>query len=307
MAGNRARLLDARRTPVTVTAVKPGTGAFEVEIATFEDAGARWELSLAEVGRFQFALDARTAPAAVAAQLHDARARFDRELVVEPDMSATADTARGIAAAQARAQVLLMGRVSGDEPLAQWVARRRGDPGIAAILAEFLDACGVSDLETAFAESFASNPAAGEVVKGHAIALAQLGLCGYRGEAPRDPAMFAGPWSARRRAEHLVARIGFLHAIWALLDRTEVELYRGAASDAAFSATAPRSFVSATFSRAVAEAHFEGGPTTQAAVLWRQRVPTSRVLMTFIETDALNRRFLEAEAVLIGDPDNPAF
>ncbi len=307
MVGNRGRLLDARRTPVMVTAVRPGIGAFEVEIAGFEDAGARWELSLADIGRFQFARDARRAPPAVAGELHAARTRFARELVVEPDPAAAADTSRAIVAAEIRAREVLAGRVSADAPLAEWVARRRGDARIAALLAGFLDDCGVGDLETAFTASFATNPAAGEVVKGHAIALARLGLCRYQGEAPRDPAMFSGAWSDGRRSEHLVARIGFVRALWAAFGRTEAELYRGAASETQIGASPPRSFVSATFSRAVAEAHFEGGPTTRAAILWRQRVPVSRLLMTFVETEALNHRFLEAEAVLIADPTNPAF
>src|SRR5438270_6866840 len=62
VVGNQARLLDARRTPVRVTAVSPDTGAFEVEILAFEDAGARWELGLDEVTRFQFAGQAAWPP-----------------------------------------------------------------------------------------------------------------------------------------------------------------------------------------------------------------------------------------------------
>src|ERR1700759_5039613 len=52
--GNRGRMLDARRTPIVVTAVEPSRGGFELEIRGFEDTGARWELPLANVARFQF-------------------------------------------------------------------------------------------------------------------------------------------------------------------------------------------------------------------------------------------------------------
>jgi hypothetical protein len=65
--------------------------------------------------------------------------------------------------------------------------------------------------------------------------------------------------------------------------------------------------VSSTFSAQVANAHFEGGPTSRGGALWRQRVPVTRLLMTFLETPAFNDRFHEAEAVLIGDPGNHAF
>ncbi len=53
--------------------------------------------------------------------------------------------------------------------------------------------------------------------------------------------------------------------------------------------------------------HFEGGPTTETALLWRQRVPVARLLMTFLETREMNRQFREAEAVLIADRANRAF
>ncbi len=65
--------------------------------------------------------------------------------------------------------------------------------------------------------------------------------------------------------------------------------------------------MSATLSREVATAHFEGSTTTRTAVLWRQEVPVTRLLMTFLETREMNARFHEAEAVLIAEPHNLAF
>ena len=43
----------------------------------------------------------------------------------------------------------------------------------------------------------------------------------------------------------------------------------------------------------------------EVALLVRQRVPVSRLFMTFLETAAMNDRYREAEAVLIGDPGEP--
>ena len=64
--GTRGRMLDARRTPVFVTAVEPSRGCFCVRIEAFEDQGAQWELGLEEIERFQFPRDAPTAgPVAV--------------------------------------------------------------------------------------------------------------------------------------------------------------------------------------------------------------------------------------------------
>ena len=54
VAGNEGRLLDARRTPVKVIAVKEATGHFVVEVTSFEDAGAHWEIPFEEASQFQF-------------------------------------------------------------------------------------------------------------------------------------------------------------------------------------------------------------------------------------------------------------
>ena len=43
VVGNHGRLLDTRRTPVTITALALERAAFEVRIEAFEDMGARWE------------------------------------------------------------------------------------------------------------------------------------------------------------------------------------------------------------------------------------------------------------------------
>ena len=42
-------------------------------------------------------------------------------------------------------------------------------------------------------------------------------------------------------------------------------------------------------------------------MLWRQAVGLDRVLMTFLETAAMNAAFREAEAILVADPANRAF
>jgi hypothetical protein len=122
-----------------------------------------------------------------------------------------------------------------------------------------------------------------------------------------DAHLFTEPWTKEQRAEHITTRLAFIHELWASWGSQTVTLYRGAAVDGPLAPRSPTSFVSATFSSDVASAHFEGGPTTQTAALWRQQVPISRLFMTFLETSAMSERFNEAEAILIGDPANRAF
>jgi hypothetical protein len=305
--GNRGRLLDARRTPITITATFPARGAFELEIGAFEDAGARWELSLDDIERFQFARDGRLAEAGALAELARARTRFDRALEIDCDPAARADALRRIAAERAWVRERLMRAGLPGIDVEERIRTRAGDPSLFEALEEAMAERGVADLERQFSAAFVSNPRSGELVKGHAIVLAELGLCPYHGRVVRDSELFTGPRSKPRRAEHLIARLAFTQELWSSLDDDSVTLYRGAAVDGPLPEPAPSSFVSATLSREVATEHFEGGATTRVAVLWRQRVPIARLFMTFLETRAMNERYLEAEAVLIGDPGNRAF
>ena len=287
VTGNAGRLLDQRRTPVTVVGLDVETGMFEVEIGAFEDAGARWRVPMEDVGRFQFA---RGGERADAAPLAAAVERFDRPLTVEPgpprerpDVRPALD-ARGV-------------------PARLDASALTADPELAAVARAVLDEHGLAEMDEAFARRYASNPWSGELVKGHAIVAAELGLAPYHGKVVRDPALFDGGWSKERRAEHLLVRLALTGELWTRAGATRVELFRGSAGEGTRRAERPSTFVSATFSRAVAEAHFAGGPRTRWAELATARVPVGRLLMTFWETAALNERYAEAEAILLG----PAF
>lgn len=304
--GSPGRLLDARRTPITLLSVDANRGCFTVQIDAFEDRGARWELGLEEIARFQFPREAPTASPERTVDLTDARDRFDRQLCIDAAERARAPTQRAIAAAEAEARrhVLAGGILDGLDPVKRYVAERRGEPQLTILLETFLDQRGVLALDQELAGTFVSNPRSGELIKGHAMVLARLGLCPYRGRVLRDPEALTGRWSFAERRRHIVLRLGFMRALFTGLGMRSVTLYRAAATERPLKRRPETSFVSATFSAQVAEAHFQGGPLTQAAIMWRQTVPAERLFMTFLETAALNDRYLEAEAVLTGDPDS---
>ena len=166
----------------------------------------------------------------------------------------------------------------------------------------------MAELDTRLAERFVSNPASGELVKGHAIVLAELGLCPYRGRAVRDPRTFQPPLTRDRRAAHIVARLAFVRELWSAWGVDAVTLYRGLAVDGPLPEYVP-SVVSVgdVLGRGRGCSSSRADSATRTAALIRQLVPARRLFMTFLETPAMNRRFLEAEAVLIGDPANRAF
>jgi hypothetical protein len=304
--GNRGRLLDARRTPVTLVDLAVERGAFVVRVEAFEDAGSTWELFLGELERFQFERDGAQASEGEVDQLRQSLARFDRELVIEcadKDRDASLNELR-----RRRKQVRhrFGSRLDvGDVGAEQRVSRREGDPRLYAVTEALLEEHGLGAIERDLLAPLVSNPRAGEMVKGHAIVLAELGLCPYHGRILRDADVFAGGRSKAVRSEHVLWRMALTQEVWSSIG--PFPIFRAAASDHALRPLANRSIVSATFSRAVADSHFEGGPTTTAALLLRQSLPVERLLMTFMETRAMNDRFREAEALLIGSDSSVAF
>jgi hypothetical protein len=308
--GRRGRLLDPRRTPVEVTALDLDRGYFEVEILAFEDARARWLAPLEWVRRYQFTPGADAAADVVAAGARLVAA-LDRPLSVPADPAARPAALRRLAAERTRARRWLdhAGRTGID--LARLVAARSGDPASATLLTDYLGERDLADLDAEFAAVYVSNPHSGEVTKGHAIVLAELGLCPFTGTVVRDAALFDGRWSKHRRAEHLLSRMGFVQALFATsptgAPAAQPSVFRAFNATTPLPPPRPASFVSASFSLDVAMAHFRAGPPDSAAVLYRQPLPLDRLLMTFVETPAMSRHYREAEAVLIGDPTNHAF
>jgi hypothetical protein len=260
------------------------------------DEGARCEVELQRLDRFQLARGSRRVSGERLAELEGAVERFDRPLHLEVDPSARASSFERIERTREEARRWLEGRrVRFD------LTSRSGEPSAQGLLGAFLDERGLLDLEEEFAERWVSNPGSGELVKGHRLVAAELGLGPYHGKVIRDPRLFDGPWSRERRAGHLAARLAFVPELFRAAGHETVTLWRGLSSETPLVPLPPQTFVSATFSREVAEAHFAGNERTVAAVLSREVVPVERLFMTYVETAAMNRRFQEAEAVLLGD------
>jgi len=304
--GNRGRMLDPRRTPVTIVGVDDRVGMFELVVDAFEDRGAHWRLPVEAVEGFQFERGAERLAPLHENELRALAERFDRALELPVEPAAREQTGRALAAERARIRRELAARPAlAQLDLARCTERREGSAEAAAALQALLDDAGLARLEGSFAATYVSNPNSGEAVKGHAIVLAEMGLCPYSGNIARDEAIFAGDGAKHRRRAHILLRLAFLAELMALLGSSGVELFRGTAVDRSPALRRGRSFVAATFSSAVAMAHLESA--AEVTILARQRVLPSRLFMTFLETRAMNDRYLEAEAVLIGDPANPLF
>jgi len=183
-----------------------------------------------------------------------------------------------------------------------------GDPVLWGDLREFLAGRGLAAMDEEFTAVFVSNPYSGETVKGHRIVLAELGLVSFEDKVVRDPDLFSGLWSRARREDHVLWRLAFLRALFREMEwKDQVVLYRGMALEGPPAPLRNTTFVSASFSFDVARSLFEPESPGTNGVLLRQEVPLDRLFMTYLETEAMNRQFLEAEAVLLYEEGNPLF
>ncbi len=303
--GNHARMLDARRTPARVTGIDTQHGYFEVEILAFEDSGARWLVPLEEVSHYQFAPESACADAIAVASMENIIRQLDVTVRIAVEQESHRETMQQVAAERARADAWLAAHGAPDTiDVTPHIASRRGSQEAIRWLAEYLAESlppGLPDMDDRIASKYVSNPGSGDLVRAHLITMARLGLCGYHGKIIRDESSMSGTWSEERRAAHIRIRSGFVQALWSRAAPAGLMLYRGIGlqTDAEFEPSRV-GLISASMSRSVAESHFDSA-TSPTAVLMRRELPVQRLFMTFLETAAMNGKYLEAEAVLFAD------
>ncbi len=216
---------------------------------------------------------------------------------MEPDLNDRRETEGWIGELTARADTWLGVHsrfLASQRPLPD-PATRRGDELLMADLESFMRDRGLWEMDQAFTRQFVCHPYAGEIVKGHRIVIAELGLAAYAGTIVRDPATFEGAWSRKHRATHVCTRLAFLRALFVQLGQERVLLWRGISADGPPDAGRRYTLVSMTFDEAVARSHLAGDSERRRRLLISARVPVSRLLMTYLETRAMNENYLEAE------------
>ena len=301
VVGNQGRVLDPRRTPVSVESVRPHTGEFVLRVEGFEDKGALWEVPVEEVHHYQFAVGSARAGKAAVRALEAARDQFDRTIELPADPEARTRTQAELELRRAEAldwfrnqsRFLRSGGALPDPDT------RTGAPLLYEDLESYMESAGLGEMERAFAGQFVSNPYSGEIVKGHRMVLAEMGLVAYADKVLRNPDALRDAWSRERRRDHILHRLGFTWAMLHAVGRPSPVVYRGTSRTGPLQPARNNTFVSTSFSRAVAQAHFDAEPGPATRLLASRPAPPERVFMTYLETRAMNRQFLEAEAVLL--------
>lgn len=303
--GNRGRMLNRLRTSFEITRLLPDVGMFEIEILEHEDKGSRWRLPYEDVVSYEFLDDSQVLPAEACVELVRTIIKFDQPLIIPRDESKRPETLRLIAEDRTKCRQWL--KEKGVKPFdpEPYIASKTGSKLFIDLAQEYLQLENLEKLDTEFSTNFVRNPHSGELIKGHSIVLAELGLVDFSGKIIRDNTLFNGRWSKSRRAKHIIKRLALTQGLWSLTNLSSVTLYRAYGHPEAFVARQP-SFISTTFSFEVADEIFKA-PTNLVATLLRQEAPLDRLFMTFLETGAMNRQYHEAEAIVLADRDNPIF
>jgi hypothetical protein len=306
--GNEGRLRDFRRTPVRIEGLRDDAGLITLKILAFEDQGALWDLPFERVGQLQFKKDSRAASREALERIEDAIRRLDRDVEIPCDLAKKEVVLRRIAEERVRAR--------------EWLARHsrffqsglqipegepEGSPLLYADTQAYMTERNLGDLEAFFTRQYVTHMV-NESVKAHRIAIAQLGLAGYKGKILRDPAQAEEELCFDRRQAHVMARMGFVHAMFELAGRETVLLYRMESSEGPLRRRQMETaLVSASFRMDIVQEMSGWADPRRTVAMYRQAVPITRVLMTYLETEAMNHPYREAEAVLLADPTNHAF
>lgn len=299
--GNGGRALDGRRTPGFVESYDPDSATFLWHITGYEDEGLCWEMPAEYINCFEFPLDAPKLPAGQVADIQAACDRFSRRLNITPAPETTQATLKAIEASVQEAASWL--DQHSDFFRQYSVLPLSAETGATLLyddLANYLSQKGLLELEQRTAGDYVLNPWSGEWLKGMKIVMAELGLIGYQGTIPRKPDLFSGLGDKELRRQYIIARCGFVQALFRQAGLKEVPLYRGMASESDFFET-PSSLLSATFSPQTALEFADlpdSSPQIRSSYCVKFTCPVSSLFMTFLETRQLNEKHQEQEAIL---------
>jgi len=306
--GNEGRLLDFRRTPVRIEELSDEMGLATLRILAFEDKGTLWDLPYEDIGKYQCKKDsAKVSPVALVG-IQQAVGRFDHEVEISCDAGEKEQTLKTIARERQHAKLWLIQHsrffqsgASIDDGAAE------GPSSLIADTQAYMATRELMDVEASFTRQYVSN-LYNEAVKAHRIAIAELGLAPYKGKILRNPLQTSGVLALERRKQHVIVRMGYVQAMFELCGLESLVLYRMESCEGPLR---PRRsgtvLVSCSFRMDIVKEMSGWADPKRTVALYRQAVPTSRVLMTYLETEAMNHPYREAEAGLIADPDSQTF
>ncbi len=300
VVGNRGRVLDGRRTPGYIEQYHAERAMFTWRITAFEDCGKCWEIPAEEIVCYQFQKDSSCLSQEETEAISERCRYFSQQITILPDAASLAETKQRIQHYEEIAERWLRAN-------SRFLKERgrldftsvTGDGRLYQDLSTYLEAVGVLELERITAEQYLLNPYSGEWMKAMKMIMAEMGLIDYSGKILRDASVFSGIGTKENRMTYIAARVAFLRTLFQLLGIAEVPLYRGVSSETDFYKT-PNSLLSCTFSSDMAKefAGVDHSDPFRSCYWMKFMCPVEKLFMTFLETQELNGRYREQEAII---------
>lgn len=301
--GNRCRLLDGRRTTGVIEKYFEESGIFRWRITKYEDEGKYWDLPAEDIIKFQFEKDSKKLRMTEVKQIQKKIEPFQKTIRIEAHKSDREKTEEEIQVTKKEIKEWLENKslFFNDREKLKF-SSNEGSMLLAKDLINYMKSVDFEEEEKRTAESMVLNPNSGEWIKGLSIVLAEMGLVPYEGKIPRTRDIFEGMGSKKNRARYIINRLAFIRAYFSLLNMHEVVLYRGMSSEHSWR-DITRTFLSCTFSLEVAQAFSDFNPESKYKTSYLIKMPcaVNQLFMTYIETEAMNRQYKEAEALLLYD------
>lgn len=287
VVGNSCRYLDGRRTTGSIGEVDLSQGMFKWNIESYEDAGSYWWLPFEDISKFQFYKNAsKTAVSKIKAVVR----KYNKKLNLDISEETTFHTNQLIEVIEDKVELWLRNEI-GNELITPELCQN--------LLEAYMTKESLIEHEHRTSKMFVLNPNSGEWIKGLQIVLAELGLSSYQGTIPRTKDIFSGVGSKEERTRYIYHRLAFVRALYRLMEKDEVVLYRGMSSEHTW-ASRPRSFISMTFKQEVAERFMSiEEEQYRIAYMLKATIPANKLFMTYLETKAMNNNYFEYEGLIL--------
>lgn len=301
VAGNKCRLLDGRRTEGFIEEYSSETTMFRWRITKYEDKGSFWDLPAEKIKGFQFEKDSKKLSQDQVNALELKIKELDQPLVIKPQESDKVQTELEIKTVKETIKAWLIKKsLFFRDKEALDFNRKEGYKSLASDLMHYMESVDLAEEEKRTAEKVVLNPNSGEWVKGMSIILGEMGLAIYDGKIPRTKDIFQGRGSKDNRRKYIIHRLAFLRAFFELNEVQELVLFRGMSSEGDWEEI-KRTYISYSFSLDVANefSSLLRDSKYRSAYVMKSTCSIDKILMTYLETEAMNQQYKEAEALVL--------
>ncbi len=308
--GNECRLLDKRRTPGFIESIDMDGGFFRWKISDFEDKGKFWDVEFERANAYQFKKDSAELTSTEVDEINLRVVALDKCIDIAESESNKFNTKKSIASKVVEIESWLnrSSKFFNTTPSIDFQSLH-GPQLLREDFNRFISDVGMAEMEERTANTQVLNPHSGDWIKAMQIVMAEMGLKTYRGRDVRSSGAFSGIGTKENRRRYIEYRLGFIRTVLSRIGLREVELYRGMSTEWEWRPDAARQYrywSSWTFNFKVAAdfSELKPGSKHKNSYLIKRAIPVEQLFMTFLETEAMNRQYLESEALVLHEDDD---